>query len=225
MKSCLALLVAFVCVGAVGWIFLPPYSFDLTCSLDISYRNDVAIEVDGRRYAATTYSVRGKVEPWASDLLSGCNQRDGMATAFRLADNRLVLIPNALCPAVQNAIRAGQTVDVGRACEPTEAERRSRNSAYSLNADGYIIDNAERPRFWSDFKFDDFRSPVRLVSRIAEPSFELPRDNIEEVAPNILRSSFDYDNWSRSPEPLLQHRDREIQYRVTRRGAGSNHPR
>lgn len=207
-------LIAFALAGGALWLWMPPYPLNSVCSATYYYQDRAVIEVDGRRYSAAIHSVRAEPRPWISWLISGCERPEGAGLAFHLADDSVVLLGTGLCPAAAELIQRGQRVDLTRVCAPTPADRRSRMSAYSLNADGYLVDNATRPRFWTDFKFDAARSRVRLVSRIAEPSSEWPEDNIEEVAPNILRTAFNGGEWWRSPEAMLHSKDRDSDFRA-----------
>lgn len=221
MRIRTALILAAVCaVFSALWLLMPPYPLNSVCSATYYYRDIAVIEVGGRRYSAAIHSVRAEPRPWIGWLITGCERPDGSGLAFRLADDRVVLLGTGPCPAAEALLRGGRRADLTRVCAPTAAERRMANSAYSLNADGYIVDNATFPRFWTDFKFDEPRSEVRLVSRIVEPSSEWPGDNIDEVAPNILRTAFEGGDWWRSPEPMLHYRNRDFQFRAARREAG-----
>jgi hypothetical protein len=44
---------------------------------------------------------------------------------------------------------------------------------------------------------------LRIVSAIAEAADDLPKDELDRIAPAVLKTTFKYDNWSLSPETIL----------------------
>jgi hypothetical protein len=74
--------------------------------------------------------------------------------------------------------------------------------------DGFVIDNADNPTRWKGFLFDSASSypeeHLRIVSAVAEAADISPEDQLDEVAPAVLKTTFKYDgNWSDSPETIL----------------------
>src|SRR5580698_8456759 len=83
--------------GVTAYERAPPNSFSPFCSSTLTYRLNVTIETEGKQYSA--FVVRQKLRPreWIKTL-GGCYEVLGLALAFRLADNRLVLMNSYLCP-------------------------------------------------------------------------------------------------------------------------------
>ena len=73
-----------------------------------------------------------------------------------------------------------------------------------LKYDGFLIDNADKPTQWTGFRFDDVSGPAvqfRIVSAIAEAVDISPKDDLDKIAPGILKTEFKYTNARRSDSP------------------------
>src|SRR6266404_2220312 len=82
----------------------PRISLNPFCSVRFAYRLDVTIEVDGRRYASKAIS---ELQHNRINTGGWCNQSVGSIIAFRLADDRLVLLHAALCRAAVSVFAGG----------------------------------------------------------------------------------------------------------------------
>jgi hypothetical protein len=69
---------------------------------------------------------------------------------------------------------------------------------------GFVIDNADHPARWRGLIFnpDNVAEDFRIVSAVAIASHAGQEDQLDTVAPAILKTSFN-GNWSSSPEPLI----------------------
>jgi hypothetical protein len=85
--------------------------------------------------------------------------------------------------------------------------------------EGFLIDNADHPAWWGGFKFDSTlpssNQTIHLVSASIEAADIFPSDNIEEIAPAVLRSTFEYDEWWNSPERIVSFNRRPRPYVYT----------
>jgi hypothetical protein len=175
------------------------------CTYDVAYRLTATIEAGGQQ--TTSQAVRRVMRTRkAFQWLGQCQGAAGKAIAFRLPDNRLVLARASVCPHATDqfmdgrdeypgarAMRERTTIDVTRFCFGL-----SRVSARSVEApDAFLIDNADRPRRWRPFFFDQPMAGtgevIRLVSATAQAIDRFPTDNLERIAPAILETYFKQD--------------------------------
>ena len=167
----------------------------------------------------------------------GCEQTYGTALSYRLANNRLVLISSSICPKAQRtfdntpygyeppgnfaqAMREHRKVDLPSLCVSVHRDRPP--SVFSYRGyDGFVIDDADNPVRWSGFKLDAASSNsdehLRIVSAFAEAADDLPNDDLDKVAPAVLKTTFKYDEWWNSPEAILSfsrryNRERKFTY-------------
>src|ERR1700732_4579383 len=78
----------------------PPYTFDPTCTYDLTYRLTATIELGGERYSSEVVHQRSRSRRWVQEMNSGgCQQTYGTALSFRLADHRLILVGSEVCSA------------------------------------------------------------------------------------------------------------------------------
>jgi hypothetical protein len=150
---------------------------------------------------------------------ASCKPTHGTALAFRLDDNRLILLSSNICKTAERAIADGskrtyaadvaramrehRKVDVAPLCMGISRDR-DRSMPYFLKYDGFLVDNADKPSRWMGFRFDDVSGPqFRIVAAIAEAADISPRDDLDKIAPEILKTEFKYSNWSDSPERVI----------------------
>ena len=74
----------------------PPYTFGPFCTYDLTYGLNITIEVDGKRYSSSAVNQLSRSRKWIAEINS-CPQAYGTAVAFRLANNRLVLLSSFIC--------------------------------------------------------------------------------------------------------------------------------
>jgi hypothetical protein len=196
----------------------PQHRFRPFCITDLAYRLNVTIEFTGMQYSSVVVSQRSHSLGWLALIHGGCEQTHGTALSFRLADNRLVLIGSFICSKAtrafadaqedyysnnfSHAMREHRKADLTSLCVGVS---RDRPASYSSSYDGFIIDNADNPRRWRGFNFEsaDMKEYIRIDSAVAEAMDISPEDQLDKDAPEILKTTFTYDNWSASPEGLL----------------------
>jgi hypothetical protein len=196
----------------------PPNTFNPFCTYRLAYRLNVSLEIGGKQYASEVVRQLSQSRQWISTMNSGCRQGLGMAMPFRLEDNRLVLISSYICPKALHALadtgkeyrsddfvqamREHRKVDVTSLCVGVS---RNRPAPYSESYSGFIIDDADHPKRWRGFNFEsaNMKELIRIDSAVAEAIDIAPEDQLDKVAPEVLKTTFTYDNWSASPETLL----------------------
>ena len=153
---------------------------------------------------------------------NGCPQAYGAALAFRLGDNRLALFSSQICPEAERifgdrtkksyraefarAMSEHRKLDATPLCTGVIRDH-GRPAAGFLKYDGFLIDNADKPTRWSGFRFDNDSSypdaQLRIVSVIVEAADVLPEDDLDSIAPAILKTQFKFEHWFDSPERNL----------------------
>jgi hypothetical protein len=181
---------------------------------------NVTIEAGGRQYSSTVVRQQLKPREWIKTL-GGCHETIGTALAFRLADNRLVLIHPRLCQNAweafagghqnyiyddfRDAMRERRKVDVTSLCSGLSKDRPPRGHYYEVQ--GFVIDNADNPARWRGLTFDpnDVAGDFRIISAAAEAFDGKPEDQLATVAPAILKTQFKYrdPDWGNSPEAMI----------------------
>jgi hypothetical protein len=143
--------------------------------------------------------------------------KHGTALSFRLANNRLVLISSTICPNAQRAFDAtpygynppGSFAQAMREhrCASACIGDRPRSAFNYSRYDGFLIDDADNPARWKGFKLNAASSNadehVRIVSAFAEAADDLPKDELNNVAPAVLKTTFKHEDWWNSPEKIL----------------------
>jgi hypothetical protein len=227
-------LAAGMALGATALVArtIPPNTFNPLCTYDLTYRLNATIEVGGRQYTSQVVVQGAHSRDWIARInTAGCRSTYGTALPFRLADDRVVLLRPHLCRAARRALagtekdyEAGnfrramaerRTVEVTRLCNGIGHDWRSRIRV----AEGYLIDNAERPRHWRGFGFGHPLPPsdeiIRLVRASAQAADIWPSDPLAEVAPGVLKTHFRYTDWLDSPEAILSSSRRRSLFRQT----------
>jgi hypothetical protein len=217
--------IAFACaVLFVIYERVPPYTFDPFCTYDLTYRLNVTIEAEGQQYSSEVVHQLSRSRRWIREMNSaGCQQTHGTALSFRLANNRLVLISSWICPKAKEAfddtpygykypgsfaqaMREHRRVDLTSLCVSVHRDRPPSVFSY-FGYDGFVIDDADNPARWKGFKLDLASSNsdehLRIVSAFAEAADDLPKDELDNVAPTVLKTTFKYDDWWNSPEAIL----------------------
>ncbi|OYW54817.1 MAG: hypothetical protein B7Y80_11135 [Hyphomicrobium sp. 32-62-53] len=128
---------------------------------------------------------------------AGCKQRYGNALVYRLPNDSVLIVAAKLCYAAQKEFAASGHVDVLRACTGKQA-RQDR---------AYIVDTADRPETWRPATNGiDFR----ILSMTATSTWRHPTDDIQSIAPNLLKSYFQNDRsrdiqWGDTPETVIDY--------------------
>jgi hypothetical protein len=189
----------------------------------VTYRLNVTIDVDGRQHASEVTRRNSFSKRWIREMnQAGCQQTHGTALAFRLIDNRVLLLGTDICDRAKQelsdnnnkyqyeqiftqAMSTGRTVDVRRFCFDMVPDIDTPERHQMLH--GFVVDNADRPTRWIGFRYGEklknSDTTIRLVSAKATASQGSPADKLDEVAPGVVRTYFEYKQWSESPERIL----------------------
>lgn len=179
-----------------GWffftLFLPPYSLHPLCTYSSLYHLKARISFEGRSYSTDVVHQNAMSRAWISTMNSaGCDQPNGKALAFRLANDKVVLIPSRICTSAETILRQRGSVDVLQAC-------RTKRQSYS---NGFVIDSAEHPRKWMPISFG---KEIQLEEVTATITWDQPYDNLTTIAPSLLKSGFEYGHdWWASPDRIV----------------------
>ena len=203
--------------AAVGLLYAstsPQYTFHPLCTYGEIYRLRASVDIDGETYSSEVVRQTSKSRDWIYNLNSaGCGATHGLALSFRLRDNRVVLLRATLCRDGAEALNKARKIDVSQHCEAIHRPRRAGTSRY---ADGYIVDDAERPAFWSRFTLGapatDRSTLIRLTAVSAERVRSDPEDDLDSTAPGLLKASFDHREWFNSPDQLIPYLRRSAFY-------------
>ncbi len=196
----------------------PPNTFDPFCTYDLAYRLNVTIDADGQQYSSEVVRQLSRSRRWIRELNgAGCLPTVGTTLSFRLANNGVVLVSSLICQKAQEAfddtpygykypgdfaraMREHRRVDVTSLCDGLHRHNPPPYEKY----DGFIVEDADKPLRWRGFKFyTDPEDHIRIVSAVAEATDSSPTDELGRVAPALLKTTFNHDNWSLSPEPLI----------------------
>lgn len=199
----LALLWALVPVIASGglafwYMFSPVYTFHLTCTYTVNARVSADVVVEGQQQSASVVFQNSRSRGWISIMNSaGCIQPHGNAIAFKLPGDRVLLVPARLCKKAIDVIDKKGSVDVLSAC----------NDKNGYQNWAVLVDSATRPSRWRNLANGNEFTIRRMV---ASSTWDNPSDNIDEVAPKLLKSDFERANvkWNQSPERLVPYRRR-----------------
>src|SRR5262249_39699819 len=107
------------------------------------------------------------------------------------------------------AMREHRTVDLTSLCVSLHRDRSPSIGGYFayLGYGAFMIDAADSPSRWEGLNFDDAWSNaeerLRIVSAFAEAADISPQDELDRVAPALLKTTYRYDDWSSSPEAIL----------------------
>ena len=160
----------------------PFQALDPFCRYDPPVRQHAVIEVDGEQLEDTIVVRRSRSREWIQQMnASGCGEMFGTALAFRTRDGRAILMRPRLCRAAEDE----ETANVGE-----EVDVCTREAGRRPWPEGVVIDSADHPATWMAFDFDADSPPARLVSLTTQRTREAARDNIDVVAPVLLRTYF-----------------------------------
>ena len=216
MKKSLIWMGASVAACAAAFIFYersPPNTFNPLCTYDLAYRETVTLEVGGRQYTAEAVNQLTRSAHWIEGLNSrGCPQLRGTVLSFRLADNRLILIGMGMCQKAfetfettdrngavydgREAMRAHRKVDIAAKCFGIHRSNPYDFDGRRIRFDAFVIDNADKPNSWRGVFFRNnvatlsADEDVRIISAVAEADDAEPEDQLDTVAPAVLKTTF-----------------------------------
>ncbi|MCP1337816.1 hypothetical protein [Futiania mangrovi] len=186
----------------VLWILIsPPNSFHPMCTYTVNAQVTADVEISGKVRSSEVVYQNSRSRQWISIMNSaGCKQRYGNAHVYRLENDSVLIVPARLCYAAEKAFAASGHVDVLSTCTGKQA-RQDR---------AFFVDSASRPRKWRPaINGVDFR----IVSMTATSTWRHPADDIETIAPNLLRAYFQRDRsrdieWGDTPETVIDYHRR-----------------
>ena len=217
-RSATLLLISCAVIGGFALLIAtsPSYSFHPLCTYDEIYRLGATIDVDGQVYSSQVVRQTTKPRSWTYNFnRSGCGATHGTALSFRLPDNRVVLLRATVCRDGTEALKKVDKIDVARYCEAIHLNRTNRNPG--RYADGFIVNDAERPAFWSRFMFGtpamEKKTVIRLTRAQAERIHADAQDDLEKSAPGLLNASFGYKDLYNRPDEIIPYLRRAAFYR------------
>ena len=175
---------------AVGENSFVPSPF---CKTLYHFDGDATISYKGEQYASNVTQKYQRPRDWVSSFgIRGCKQTKGKVFVFKAKNNEVVLMSSSLCYKAQKTVTQRGDHDIKEIC----GVRGNRTPP------GYIVNNAETPSKWKAFRFskrdtkDEFADTtnVRLISYTAHRSRKKPKDDLEEIAPNLLWAHFNRGN-------------------------------
>lgn len=171
----------------------PPYSFHPLCTYSANAYVSGDVEIDGKTYASQVIYQHSHSRRWLATMNSaGCKPQYGTVLTFKLADDRVLIVPTRFChKGLQVLARSGR-LDVLDVCKGKQA--------YQDRA--FIVESATRPSRWYPVSNG---MEFRIVNMTAESTWNYPTDDIATIAPNLLKSDFKYapQTWSDSPEKVI----------------------
>ncbi|MGL4396238.1 MAG: hypothetical protein ACRCS9_06855 [Hyphomicrobium sp.] len=187
-------------LGAVGLTLLiiaiwrsPPYSFHPICTYTVNANVTADVEMGGQKLSSTVVYQNSRSRQWISMINSaGCKQWYGNALTYKLADDRVLVVPTRICHKGEKMLAASGRVDVLSVCTGKQAHQDS----------AFMVDSATHPQKWyavtNGIEF-------RIDSMTAVSTWSTPSDDMASIAPNLLKSDFKYQRqqWSRSPERII----------------------
>ena len=184
---------------AAGFLifFLPQYTFHPMCTYRSLSKIDSKISVGGKKYSASVvYQNSLSRSGFSSINSSGCKQTHGTALVFRLQNDSVIIVPPVVCRQARKILSSKGETDLLTACA----------SVYSKNKNIFAINSAKQPKSWRYVtSADDFE----FVDMTATSTWKYPKDDIDNIAPNILKSRYEGGrSWSQSPERALSFKRR-----------------
>jgi len=203
--------------GAALYLIMPPYTLNPFCTYDLIEQVQVTIDVDGTKYSSEIVHQNSFSRKWIEVMNgSGCSQTLGTVLAYVLADGKVLLLPPPICAEIEKQLKKKGLHDYKEAMAHEYKASISQKCVQgamlrdSRIPDGYVVDNVTNPSKWEPFFFDvktaRFGVLVRFVSGEVQATTREPRDNLEQVAPALLKTQFeDAGKWYASPERYISY--------------------
>ena len=185
---------AILLIGAcvVFWA-APPNTISPFCTYSSQFELQATIKVGDEILKSTVYRQRSMSRKWIETInYAGCLQTYGTVLSFKVRDGRVVLVPTEICQTAERVLLDIGAVDVLGMCGTRLPEKK-----------GFVISTAANPTTWASF--DLFKNgQVTLISMLAVATKKWPSDDLDSVAPSLLKTTFDDGgNWWNSPERLI----------------------
>ncbi|MBY3179972.1 hypothetical protein HFO27_36680 [Rhizobium leguminosarum] len=208
-------LVLLIGIGFVYWTS-PPTTLNPLCTYTSQYELRGTIKVGDEVLQSTVYRQRSMSRRWVATInYAGCQQQYGMVLSFKARDGRVFLVPTELCALAERVLLDIGKVDVLRICNAKLADKLSKQSEKY----GFVVSTADNPTSWSPFELAG-NGPITIVSMLATATKKWPADDLDSVAPSLLKTQFIYgSNWWHSPERFVVRGDRTT-FRATKLDIG-----
>ncbi len=184
----------FLFIGAMSQLF-GGSGLDPFCGTSAQYETTATIRYQGETLSSTVYRRNRASRAWIQTMnSSGCGETIATDFIFRSRADRIFLISSRICHEAGTSLSRRAVMDVKAIC---------RTDRYPPRPSGYLIDNADRPASWQAFWYAGRKLPesnvvadVELVSWTARRSDKKPHDDLETIAPALLRARFESANRS-----------------------------
>lgn len=181
---------------AFWYVSSPVNTLNLLCSYDVNARVSAEIEVGGKKMTGSAVFQNSRSRRWISIMnAAGCTQPYGNTIAFRLPNDRVLLVPTRLCRRAMDIVDRSGSADVLNTCN-------GRNDHQNW---AVLVDSATRPGKW---RVAANGVEFKLLQMTAASTWANPSDNVSEVAPNLLRSDL-----QRAKVKWRQRADQHLPYR------------
>lgn len=197
-------------LGALGLILIsltiwqsPTYSFHPMCTYTVNARISADVMIAGQKLSSTVIYQNGHSRLWIAMLNSaGCKHMEGNALTYRLANDRVLIVPAQICHEGARVLAKSGHLDILNVCTGKQAHQDL----------AYLVDSATLPSKWTKVTNG---VEFRIDSMTAASTWSNPRDDIASLAPNLLKSDFKLNgqNWWWSPERMIPFHRR---YNLTR---------
>lgn len=186
--------------GAVSLILIfliiwqsPTYSFHPLCTYTVNAQISADVVIAGQKLSSTVIYQDGRSRQWIAMINSaGCNPMEGHALTYRLANDRVLIVPAQICHAGARELAKSGRLDILSACTGKQAHQDL----------AYLVDSATLPSKWTKVTNG---VEFNIASMTAASTWSNPRDEIASLAPNLLKSEFKLNgqSWWWSPERMI----------------------
>jgi hypothetical protein len=196
LEFAFATIMLLICFGVAYWAS-PPTTLNPFCTYVSQYELQGTIRVGDEVLQSTVYRQRTMSRRWVSTI-GGCMPQYGTLLSFKARNGRVFLVPTELCPLAERVLLDIGKVDVARMCNAKLGKLSRPREEY-----GYVVSTAGNPTSWSPFELAG-NSPITVVSMVAVVTKKWPSDDLETLAPNLLKTQFVFDSsWWNSPARFL----------------------
>jgi hypothetical protein len=156
----------------------PVYSFHPTCTYTVNARVSAEVRVGDETLSSSVVYQNSRTRRWIAEINSaGCKQWYGNALTYRLADDRVLILPARICHKVADVLAKSGNINILDVCREKQAHQDT----------AYIVDSADRPQTWYTAKNGvDFHINSMTATSTRSPA----ADDIASVAPGLLKSQF-----------------------------------